>query len=272
LRLSAIGFRSSAWSRIYYSNIEIAMNERERWIVYPLLFLALGAALRDKLVDRTMTKSIVCQELLVVDDQPLGRDPVLLARLGPRNQPTPGGVPEGELRLNGQVLLNGQVVLNGDLQIVDRDPTVKQLLHRLVVLGRGQIGAKNELGGLVMVNGQVLVNGVVNAAFYAYQGQPIVPVLRGVVPGASIPAELLRAIPEALAPRMPANVPEPAPSANSPEEATPVPTSPSPPAGDESKSEPSAQPGAASDAKAADDATSEPAASSVPLADPGESR
>ena len=25
------------------------MTERERWIVYPLLFLALGAALRDKL-------------------------------------------------------------------------------------------------------------------------------------------------------------------------------------------------------------------------------
>jgi hypothetical protein len=31
------------------------MTERERWIVYPLLFLALGAALRDKLVDRTTT-------------------------------------------------------------------------------------------------------------------------------------------------------------------------------------------------------------------------
>ena len=33
------------------------MTERERWIVYPLLFLALGAALRDKLVDRTTTKT-----------------------------------------------------------------------------------------------------------------------------------------------------------------------------------------------------------------------
>ena len=45
------------------------MTERERWIVYPLLFLALGAALRDKLVDRTTTKSIVCQELTIVDDE-----------------------------------------------------------------------------------------------------------------------------------------------------------------------------------------------------------
>ena len=45
------------------------MTERERWIVYPLLFLALGAALRDKLVDRTTTKSIVCQELTIVDEE-----------------------------------------------------------------------------------------------------------------------------------------------------------------------------------------------------------
>ena len=46
------------------------MTERERWIVYPLLFLALGAALRDKLFDSTTTKSIVCQELTVVDEEP----------------------------------------------------------------------------------------------------------------------------------------------------------------------------------------------------------
>jgi hypothetical protein len=44
------------------------MSERERWVVYPLLFLALGAALRDKLIDRTITKSIVCQELMVLDE------------------------------------------------------------------------------------------------------------------------------------------------------------------------------------------------------------
>jgi hypothetical protein len=241
------------------------MNERERWIVYPLLFLALGAALRDKLVDRTMTKSIVCQELLVVDDQPLGREPVLLARLGSRNQPTAGGVPDGLLELNGQVLLNG------DLQLVDRDPTDQQLLRRLVTLGRGEFGPKNEIGGLVMVNGQVLVNGVVNAAFYAYQGQPIVPVLRGVVPGGSIPAELLRAIPEALVPRAPANIPESAPPENSPNAAAPTPTAPSP--ANASKSKPSAPAGAPqSGEKAANDAEVQPAAPSVPLADPGESR
>ncbi len=44
------------------------MSERERWIVYPLLFLALGAALRDKLLQRTWAKSLVCEQLVMVDD------------------------------------------------------------------------------------------------------------------------------------------------------------------------------------------------------------
>ena len=69
------------------------MTERERWVVYPLLFLALGAALRDKLIDRTITKSIVCQELNVVDEEPLGRQPPrVLAKIG-RAEPKSGGPP-----------------------------------------------------------------------------------------------------------------------------------------------------------------------------------
>lgn len=43
------------------------MNDRERWIVYPLLFLALGAALRDKLAKQTSAKQIVCEQLYLVD-------------------------------------------------------------------------------------------------------------------------------------------------------------------------------------------------------------
>jgi len=48
------------------------MNERERWIVYPLLFFALGAALRDKFLQRMTTdeviaKRILCDELSVRD-------------------------------------------------------------------------------------------------------------------------------------------------------------------------------------------------------------
>lgn len=49
------------------------MSERERWIVYPLLFLALGAALRDKIIKTTESQRIKCQGLIVVDkdDRPL---------------------------------------------------------------------------------------------------------------------------------------------------------------------------------------------------------
>jgi hypothetical protein len=40
------------------------MNERERWIVYPLLFFALGASLRDKFLQHVSSKEIECQRLV----------------------------------------------------------------------------------------------------------------------------------------------------------------------------------------------------------------
>ena len=40
------------------------MNERERWIIYPLLFFALGSALRDKFLQHVSTKSLECQQLV----------------------------------------------------------------------------------------------------------------------------------------------------------------------------------------------------------------
>lgn len=44
------------------------MTERERWIVYPLLFLALGAALRDKIFNLTQSQKVVCESLAVFKD------------------------------------------------------------------------------------------------------------------------------------------------------------------------------------------------------------
>ncbi|MBX7164771.1 MAG: hypothetical protein K1X74_00360 [Pirellulales bacterium] len=41
------------------------MSNRERWILYPLLFLALGSSLRDKLLQRVDTRVVVGQELQV---------------------------------------------------------------------------------------------------------------------------------------------------------------------------------------------------------------
>ncbi len=40
------------------------MNERERWVVYPLLFLALGASLRDKFFQQVKTEELECGRLV----------------------------------------------------------------------------------------------------------------------------------------------------------------------------------------------------------------
>jgi hypothetical protein len=73
------------------------------------LFLALGASLRDKIGGRTIAKSIVCQELTVVADEPVGREPVrILARIGRTSQPS--GL--GEVDVNGVVKVNGIVNAN----------------------------------------------------------------------------------------------------------------------------------------------------------------
>jgi hypothetical protein len=50
------------------------MTERERWIVYPLLFFALGAALRDKFTHQVRTDDLYagkvwCEELNVMDSE-----------------------------------------------------------------------------------------------------------------------------------------------------------------------------------------------------------
>jgi hypothetical protein len=58
------------------------MSERERWIIYPLLFFALGAAVRDKILHRVDAKEIYCESLKIVDLQdPTG---LPLAELGIR--------------------------------------------------------------------------------------------------------------------------------------------------------------------------------------------
>ncbi|QDT00701.1 hypothetical protein [Adhaeretor mobilis] len=40
------------------------MTDRERWIVYPLIFFALGAAIRDKLFRHVASKEVVCERLV----------------------------------------------------------------------------------------------------------------------------------------------------------------------------------------------------------------
>jgi hypothetical protein len=76
------------------------MSERERWIVYPLIFFALGAAVRDKLLQRVEAKEIVCESIAIVD---LQNPTNVLAELGFRrarpNDPTQLADRVGQLRL-----------------------------------------------------------------------------------------------------------------------------------------------------------------------------
>jgi hypothetical protein len=172
------------------------MTERERWIVYPLLFLALGAALRDKLGGRTTAKSIKCEELLVIEEQPLGQE-VLLARIG---RPDPS---DSDQQSGGQLLLNGQFT------VVDPGPVgTNQTVKTLVRIGRAEPPQGVPSLGYVWIQGQLVVNGPINAMQYAYQGVPIMPALRRVLPG--LP-DLFRAVPEAIAPSQQEAVPQQAP-------------------------------------------------------------
>jgi hypothetical protein len=148
------------------------MTERERWIVYPLLFLALGAALRDKLVDRTTTRSIVCQELLIVDEDSTNpQSQRTIARIG-RVKPKPGGKSTASLQING------------DLEIVDADLSDSSPSRILATFGRTDPPSGIPSNGLAVVHGEVAVYGLVNATQFVWQGLPIVPMQ--VAPGAAV--------------------------------------------------------------------------------------
>jgi len=76
------------------------MSERERWIVYPLLLFALGAAVRDKLLQRVEAREIFCESIKIVDSQQPDR---FLAELGIKrarsNDPSQLAPRVGALRL-----------------------------------------------------------------------------------------------------------------------------------------------------------------------------
>jgi hypothetical protein len=149
------------------------MTERERWVVYPLLFLALGAALRDKLIDRTTTKSIVCEELAVVDQEPTTGAPArILAKIG--REPGVGG--------------GGYLWVNGNIDIIDGDAT-GQFGHTLVKLGRARTSPTANAFGFLTVSGQVVVDGLINATDFAYRNALFMP-----LPGATMP-NLLQGMP-----------------------------------------------------------------------------
>jgi hypothetical protein len=104
------------------------MTERERWTVYPLLFLALGVALKDKMVrsvntDEVHAKKVVCSELVVT---------------------SPGS--------NKQVrLASGEVFATGDMKA----PAL--ICNAMVIAGangkEAVTASSNEFGGFVRTTG-----------------------------------------------------------------------------------------------------------------------
>lgn len=103
------------------------MTDRERWIVYPLLFLALGSALRDKLAKQTQAKQIICEQLLLVDNE--GRPAAAITG--------------NELRFDLAGIGNGHIVANKidalgisqrGLPVVSMAPQQGMLLQQLMQL------------------------------------------------------------------------------------------------------------------------------------------
>jgi hypothetical protein len=144
------------------------MSERERWIVYPLLMFALGAAIRDKLMDRVEAKEIRCESLEIVDQQDPGR---ILARLGIRRtsntDPTQLAVPVGELVLVDEegrlvcdiatdIFVQSGRVIAPQLRIIDPNlrPLVVATTEQVPALTPGQGEAGISYQGVIYLNNQ----------------------------------------------------------------------------------------------------------------------
>ncbi len=146
------------------------MSERERWIVYPLLLFALGAAIRDKLVQQVESKVIRCESLQIIDEQ----DPtVTLAELSFKralnNDPTQLSDRVGALQLkdsDGNQVCDVSTdvqVLAGRLvgrQLLVIDPQSKPLVvaatepQPALSLGQGEAGISYQ--GVIYLNNQRL--------------------------------------------------------------------------------------------------------------------
>jgi hypothetical protein len=53
------------------------MTDRERWTVYPLLFLTLGIAVKDKIAGRSTADTVLCNTLVVHDRK--GKEQVVIS-------------------------------------------------------------------------------------------------------------------------------------------------------------------------------------------------
>lgn len=142
------------------------MNERERWIIYPLLFFALGAALRDKFTqqvttDRLFAGKIQCEELEVIDSEKPDR---IVAKLS--SNPPQRGNPNAD-RYGVFLLIDSEGkelcgVTNNQLQvsriacnavtIIDPQNTGRALALLTSAETRKADGASRRLGSLILTD------------------------------------------------------------------------------------------------------------------------
>ena len=110
------------------------MSSRERWTVYPLLFLTLGIALKDKVTRSVDTDLVVCQRLFVTDQ--LGKDvaDVVIAALA------------GAARLHHG---GGEALFFLDVEAAHEFRRVADVLAGLADLGAIQFGAFTLASGAV---------------------------------------------------------------------------------------------------------------------------
>ncbi len=104
------------------------MSDRERWIIYPLLFMALGVALRDKIIKTTASQRIQSESLLVADST--GNTIAVL-----------GHERFDRSMTAGKDLLSVDVIRAGQIEFVDDKGTVVSTLASVpaIVDGRRQV-------------------------------------------------------------------------------------------------------------------------------------
>ncbi len=110
------------------------MSERERWIVYPLLFFALGAAVRDKILHRVDAKEIYCESLKIIDQHdPFGQAYVELSveRKQP-NGPQQSAEQHGILRLLDKTRSEICQLDNSSLSIIKQEESGRQEACQIV--------------------------------------------------------------------------------------------------------------------------------------------
>jgi hypothetical protein len=149
------------------------MSERERWIIYPLLFFALGAALRDKFThevrtDRMIAGQVVCEELLVTDSEKPDRVVAKLTSNPPqRNRPNADrygvfvlidsegkelcGVTNNQLQVS-QIACNN--VFSQAVTVLDPQNPTKPLAQLSGAPAVGPDGATRRVGRLVLTDSE----------------------------------------------------------------------------------------------------------------------